>query len=77
MEKSEKEIMLQPPRSKTTTLFTKELIMDTFIYGSIMGGLSLASFILTSIADGPWQSTYRCYTYENMDTLCKGIYAAR
>lgn len=81
MEKSDAEIMSIPPRSKSTNLFTKFLILDMLVYGSIMGLLSLASFIITSVADEPWQRSAYCYTHNlpNGTTSlgCKGIYASR
>jgi magnesium-transporting ATPase (P-type) len=81
MEKADDEIMTVPPRSKSTTLFTKGLVIDMLVYGTIMGTLSLGSFIVTSIADAPWNESAYCYTHSVPEGMvakgCKGIYAAR
>jgi magnesium-transporting ATPase (P-type) len=78
MEKASPDIMQQPPRSKATTLFTKDLVIDTFVYGAIMGSLSLSAFIAASAGESPWKYTSRCYTHDaDIKSACKGIYAAR
>ena len=81
MEKADDDIMKVPPRSKSTTLFTKGLILDMLVYGSIMGALTLGAFTVTSAFDAPWRQSAYCYTHEvpktGVATGCDGIYAAR
>lgn len=77
MEKASKDIMEQPPRDQSTSLFTKELIVDTIVYGIIMGLLTLFDFMIASAVDSPWQETSECYLQKHMDTTCKGIFSAR
>lgn len=42
--------MQRPPHDLATGVFTRELIIDKFVYGTAMGGLCLAAF--TSVAYG-------------------------
>ncbi|RDL38224.1 Uncharacterized protein BP5553_02564 [Venustampulla echinocandica] len=44
MEEKTSDVMLRPPHSLRVGIFTKELIIDKMVYGSLMGSLCLASF---------------------------------
>lgn len=48
MEKGSKDIMNNQPRSIKSSLFSKEMMYDTFFYGSIMGITTLLTFIFAS-----------------------------
>jgi len=44
--------MIRPPHSLRAGVFTKELIIDKFIYGTFMGALCLASFVVVAYGVG-------------------------
>lgn len=46
MEEKTSDIMLRPPHSLRVGVFTKELIIDKMVYGTLMGSLCLASFAI-------------------------------
>ncbi|KAK3299716.1 P-type ATPase-like protein [Chaetomium fimeti] len=50
IEDAQPDIMQRPPHDLSTGVFTRELIIDKFVYGTAMGGLCLAAF--TSVAYG-------------------------
>ena len=79
-ERAGPDIMQDPPRSKETSLFTRELSLDTMVYGCILGGLSLVSFILVTIIHKvPSHETNNCIRYydKNDHQHCEIIYKAR
>ncbi|KAK4145091.1 calcium-transporting ATPase 3 [Dichotomopilus funicola] len=51
IEAAQPDIMQRPPHDLAAGVFTRELIVDKFVYGTTMGGLCLAAF--TSVAYGP------------------------
>jgi potassium/sodium efflux P-type ATPase len=52
MEEKTSDIMLRPPHSLRTGVFTKELIIDKMVYGTLMGALCLASFAIVVYGAG-------------------------
>lgn len=50
IEAAQPDIMQRPPHDLSVGVFTRELIVDKFVYGTAMGGLCLAAF--TSVAYG-------------------------
>ncbi|VBB80618.1 Putative type IID cation-transporting ATPase [Podospora comata] len=50
LEDAQPDVMQRPPHDLAVGIFTKELIIDKFVYGTAMGGLCLAAF--TSVAYG-------------------------
>ncbi|KAL2132269.1 hypothetical protein VTI74DRAFT_4009 [Chaetomium olivicolor] len=50
IEEAQPDIMQRPPQNLAIGVFTRELIVDKFVYGTAMGGLCLAAF--TSVAYG-------------------------
>lgn len=52
LEESQADSMFRPPHDLAVGIFTKELIVDKFIYGFFMGSLCLASFAIVAYA-GP------------------------
>ncbi|KAG7284630.1 hypothetical protein NEMBOFW57_009235 [Staphylotrichum longicolle] len=50
IEAAQPDIMQRPPHDLSVGVFTRELIIDKFVYGAAMGGLCLAAF--TSVAYG-------------------------
>ncbi|KAF9356183.1 Na+ ATPase [Mortierella sp. AD094] len=67
--------MREPPRSAKQGLFSFEVVMDTFIYGLAMGGLSFASFciVVFGFNDGNLGSDCNSHYSET----CDGVYKAR
>lgn len=48
LEDAQPDVMLRPPHDLSVGIFTRELIVDKFIYGTAMGGLCLASFAIVA-----------------------------
>jgi Na+-exporting ATPase len=51
IEAAQPDIMQRPPHDLSVGVFTRELIVDKFVYGTAMGGLCLAAF--STVAYGP------------------------
>jgi len=77
LEEAQPDVMQRPPHSLATGIFTKELIIDKFVYGTAMGGLCLAAF--TSVAytgvSGDQGLGHECN--EDYSPDCKVAYRAR
>ncbi|KAI9146335.1 Na P-type ATPase [Paraphysoderma sedebokerense] len=69
------DIMIRPPRRDG--VFTREVLMDTFFYGGVLGALALGNFLITiSVFPQDWRSTTGCNKlYE--DPRCEGIFRGR
>lgn len=52
LESASSDVMTRPPHSLRAGVFTKELIIDKFIYGTCMGTLCLVSFVIVVYAHG-------------------------
>jgi len=52
LESASSDVMTRPPHSLRAGVFTKELIIDKFIYGTFMGSLCLISFVIVVYAHG-------------------------
>jgi Na+-exporting ATPase len=52
LESASSDVMTRPPHSLRAGVFTKELIIDKFIYGTCMGSLCLISFVIVVYAHG-------------------------
>lgn len=52
LESASSDVMTRPPHSLRAGVFTKELIIDKFIYGTYMGSLCLASFVIVVYGAG-------------------------
>jgi magnesium-transporting ATPase (P-type) len=76
IEAAQPDIMQRPPHNLAVGVFTRELIIDKFIYGAAMGGLCLAAF--TSVAygvDGPHSLGVGCN--EEYSAACGVAFRAR
>jgi potassium/sodium efflux P-type ATPase len=76
IEEAQPDIMQRPPHDLSVGVFTRELIVDKFVYGSAMGGLCLAAF--TSVAygmSGPHGLGVGCN--EHYSELCSVPFRAR
>ncbi|OQN99047.1 hypothetical protein B0A48_14908 [Cryoendolithus antarcticus] len=52
LEEASSDVMIRPPHSLRAGVFTKELIIDKFIYGIFMGTLCLISFVIVAYGVG-------------------------
>ncbi|KAL2150373.1 hypothetical protein VTH82DRAFT_6936 [Thermothelomyces myriococcoides] len=53
IEEAQPDIMQRPPHDLSVGVFTRELIVDKFIYGTAMGALCLAAFTSVAYSNGP------------------------
>ncbi|KAG0213726.1 Na+ ATPase [Mortierella sp. GBA30] len=67
--------MREPPRSAKQGLFSFEVIMDTFVYGIVMGGLSFAAFCIVIFGFNHGQLGSECNAHDS--PVCRGVYRAR
>ena len=67
--------MTRPPHSLKAGVFTKELIIDKFIYGSFMGCLCLVSYVIVIFGVGDSDLGFDCN--ENFNPSCGLSYRAR
>ncbi|KAK3997764.1 putative type IID cation-transporting ATPase [Cladorrhinum sp. PSN332] len=77
LEEAQPDVMLRPPHSLRIGIFTKELIIDKFVYGTAMGALCLASFssVAYSGLSGPEGLGYKCN--EDYSDACGVAFKAR
>lgn len=52
LEEASTDVMTRPPHSLKAGVFTKELIIDKFVYGTCMGTLCLVSFVIVAYGVG-------------------------
>ncbi|KAF9934003.1 Na+ ATPase [Linnemannia zychae] len=67
--------MHEPPRSAKQGLFSWEIIVDTFVYGIVMGGLSFANFLIVLFAINKGRLGHECNRY--FSESCYGVFRAR
>ncbi|KAK5676447.1 hypothetical protein LTS10_010747 [Elasticomyces elasticus] len=75
LEEASADVMLRPPHSLKTGVFTKELIVDKFIYGTFMGCLCLVSYVIVVFGIGNGDLGHDCN--ENFNASCDLAYRAR
>lgn len=75
LEEPSSDVMTRPPRNLKIGVFTKELIIDKFVYGSCMGSLCLASYAIVAYGVGNGDLGADCnHAYNN---TCDIPYRAR
>jgi potassium/sodium efflux P-type ATPase len=67
--------MREPPRSAKQGLFSPEVVMDTFVYGIVMGGLSFANFLITLFVFNKGRMGHDCN--RAYSDSCYGVFRAR
>ncbi|KAF9575306.1 Na+ ATPase [Mortierella alpina] len=67
--------MREPPRSAKQGLFSFEVVMDTFVYGLVMGGLSFASFVIVVFGINDGNLGEKCNSHWSPD--CEGVFRGR
>lgn len=75
MEEKTSDIMLRPPHSLRIGVFTKELIIDKMVYGTLCGSLCLAAFAIVVYGAGGGDLGTDCNSGFN-DT-CETVFRAR
>lgn len=75
MEEASADVMTRPPHSLKAGVFTRELIIDKFIYGTFMGILCLASYVIVAFGAGNGDLGYDCN--ESFNETCDLPYRAR
>ncbi|KAI4768824.1 Na(+)/Li(+)-exporting P-type ATPase [Aureobasidium sp. EXF-3400] len=75
MEEASSDVMTRAPHSLKAGVFTKELIVDKFIYGTFMGVLCLASHVIVAFGVGNGDLGYDCN--ESYNPSCDLPYRAR
>ncbi|PFH63176.1 hypothetical protein XA68_17285 [Ophiocordyceps unilateralis] len=79
LEKAQPDILQRPPRSLHRGVFTLDLVRDQLVYGILMGGLSLAAFMLVAFA-GPPMPGYQPLPRgcnESKAEMCDVVFRAR
>ncbi|KAF2871188.1 hypothetical protein BDV95DRAFT_573468 [Massariosphaeria phaeospora] len=76
LEESQSDSMFRPPHDLAVGVFTKELIVDKFIYGFILGSLCLFSFALVAYV-GPGGGNLGSGCNEDFNDSCDVVYRAR
>ncbi|KAI6899952.1 Na(+)/Li(+)-exporting P-type ATPase [Hortaea werneckii] len=75
LEEASADVMLRPPHSLTTGVFTTELIVDKFIYGGITGILSLVCYVIVIVGVGNGDLGEDCN--ESYNETCDLAFKAR
>ena len=75
LENASVDVMTRPPHSLKAGVFTKELIVDKFIYGTFMGCLCLAGYVIVIFGVGDGDLGLDCN--ENYNDTCGLTYRAR
>ncbi|KAJ4288869.1 hypothetical protein N0V88_007199 [Collariella sp. IMI 366227] len=76
IEEAQPDIMQRPPHDLSVGVFTRELIVDKFVYGTAMGGLCLAAFISVAYGkNGPNGLAIGCN--EEFSDACSVAFKAR
>ena len=75
LEEASADVMLRPPHSLSTGVFTTELIVDKFIYGGITGILSLVCYVIVIVGVGNGDLGEDCN--ESYNETCDLAFKAR
>ncbi|EGC41621.1 sodium transport ATPase [Histoplasma capsulatum var. duboisii H88] len=75
LEESQSDIMYRPPHDLQVGVFTRELIMDKMIYGTIMGSLCLLAFVAVVYGAGGANLGDSCN--QEWNQTCEVVFRAR
>ena len=75
LEEASSDVLTRPPKSLKAGVFTKELIVDKFIYGTFMGVLCLASYAIVAFGVGDGDLGMDCN--EAYNETCDLAYRSR
>jgi len=78
IEPAQPDIMTRPPHDLSVGIFTKELIIDKFVYGTALGGLCLMTFAVTTVGRFGWgPSVLGDHCNDSYHDGCDTVYRAR
>ena len=78
LEEAQPDILRRPPRSLRSGVFTIDLVRDQLVYGTCMGSLCLAAFMIVAFAsDGSGVQLLPPHCNETGDAACGLVYRAR
>ncbi|KAH9482925.1 Calcium-transporting ATPase 3 [Psilocybe cubensis] len=75
LEAADRNLMRRPPHSLKDGIFTWPVILDCLAYGIIMGGISLASFVIVIYGKGNGDLGHDCN--HEVSELCRNVFRAR
>lgn len=79
LEEAQPDIMLRPPHDLRVGVFTREIIIDKFVYGFFMGSLCIFAFAFVSYGPKEWavslSSSAECN--QGFTEMCEPVYRAR
>lgn len=74
-EAASREVMRKPPQDKKSGVFTKQVLVDMVVYGTLMGVLTLATFIITIYGANGGQLGTDCN--KSWSESCEPVFRAR
>lgn len=77
LEEAQPDILKRPPRSLRTGVFTLDLVRDQLVYGTFMGSLCLAAFMIPAYALDGFQDLAHGCNEASESAQCDTIYRAR
>lgn len=77
LEEPQPDIMYRPPHDLCVGVFTRELIIDKMIYGTLLGSLCLVSFISVIYAAGTGTSDLGDGCNQGYNATCDTVFSAR
>jgi P-type Na+/K+ transporter len=79
LEEAQPDIMLRPPHDLRIGVFTREIIIDKFAYGSFMGSLCIFAFAFVSYGPQKWKISLSQSVDCNrgFKEMCEPVYRAR
>ncbi|KAI1757862.1 hypothetical protein F4782DRAFT_544273 [Xylaria castorea] len=79
LEEAQPDIMLRPPHNLKIGVFTREIIIDKFVYGFFMGSLCIFAFAFVSYGPKEWAVSLTSSTDCNQGytATCDPVYRAR
>ncbi|OJJ51987.1 hypothetical protein ASPSYDRAFT_165352 [Aspergillus sydowii CBS 593.65] len=77
LEEPQPDIMYRPPHDLRVGVFTRELIIDKMIYGTLLGSLCLVAFVSVIYAGGTGTSDLGDGCNEGYNATCDTVFCAR
>lgn len=78
IEPAQPDIMTRPPHNLSVGIFTRELIIDKFVYGTALGGLCLMTYSVTTVGRWGWgQTVLGDECNDSFNDGCETVYRAR
>jgi Na+-exporting ATPase len=77
LEEAQSDLMYRSPHDPRVSVFTRELIIDKMIYGTIMGSLCLVSFVSVIYGTGPGATDLGVDCNNGWNDTCQVVFRAR